>query len=70
MQFEQPKTTGSRISFCQKAVLHWRLQGIYLRAFGKLFNLLEDSGWELKKDDEEGDAGDSDADDAAPLEGL
>ncbi len=38
-------------------------QGIYLKAFSKLFNLLEDSGWILKRgDDDGGSGGEDDAD--------
>eukprot|EP00208_Stichococcus_sp_RCC1054_P000938 CAMPEP_0206139848 /NCGR_PEP_ID=MMETSP1473-20131121/7537_1 /ASSEMBLY_ACC=CAM_ASM_001109 /TAXON_ID=1461547 /ORGANISM="Stichococcus sp, Strain RCC1054" /LENGTH=141 /DNA_ID=CAMNT_0053533771 /DNA_START=215 /DNA_END=640 /DNA_ORIENTATION=+ len=28
------------------------LKGIYLTAFGKIYNVLDDSGWELKRGDE------------------
>lgn len=31
------------------------LQGIYLTAFTKMFNMLEDSGWQLSKEPEEGE---------------
>lgn len=30
-----------------------KLEGPYLKAFGKLFNVLEDSGWALVRGDEE-----------------
>ncbi len=33
------------------------MQGIYLRAFEKLFNILEDSGWELKRKEDEEEEG-------------
>ena len=32
------------------------MQVPYLPAFGKIFNVLEDSGWELKRGDEEDDS--------------
>ena len=32
------------------------MQGPYLSAFGKMFNVLEDSGWELKRSDDEDDS--------------
>lgn len=33
------------------------MQGIYLQAFEKLFNILEDSGWELKRKEDEEEEG-------------
>jgi hypothetical protein len=45
-----------------------QLSGMYLRAFEKIFNVLEDSGWALKRGDES-DASDSD-DDFQPLPGM
>lgn len=46
-----------------------QLKGIYLRAFEKLFNMLEDSGWELKRGDDE-DGSDESDDELPPLPGM
>ena len=45
-----------------------QLSGMYLRAFEKIFNVLEDSGWALKRGDE---SDSSDDDEGLPsLPGL
>lgn len=46
-----------------------QLSGMYLRAFEKMFNVLEDSGWALKRGDDS-DASSSDDDDFQPLLGM
>lgn len=35
-----------------------KLEGPYLKAFGKLFNVLEDSGWALVREDDENEEAD------------
>jgi hypothetical protein len=44
-----------------------QLTGMYLRAFEKIFNVLEDSGWALKRGDE---SDSSDDDELQPLIGM